>query len=336
VTHSRFIVADRLRNDNALLDSFGPPGRALHRPTRHVVIASQVVEQSLDVDFDLLITDLAPIDLVLQRMGRLHRHHRGDGQADRPARLRRARVYITGADLSGDVADLEPSAERHVYGRYPLLRAAAVLRPRFGATIALPADIAPLVQQAYGSTTLGPQSWQDDMEQARIRWVQRTAQREAAAGVFQISEPTRPGRAIAGWVSADVGDADDAAQGQGQVRDGAPSLEVVLVCHDTDGQWRTPAWLDADRAGVVIPRDQPPPERLAETMAACSLRLPLEFSDAASENELWEATPEAWELSPIIYRLPVLCVTQDGWGRINGRRVRYTPQMGLEVFDRES
>ncbi len=336
VTHSRFIVADRLRNDNALLDGFGPPERAVRRPDRHVVVASQVVEQSLDVDFDVLITDLAPIDLVLQRMGRLHRHQRGNGQADRPAPLRQARVYLTGVDLSGEVPELEPGAEHHVYGRHPLLRAVAVLRPRFGGTVELPADIAPLVQHAYGTEPLGLPEWQEEMHRARVTWEQRTADREAAAGRFQIAEPSRPGRAIAGWLSGNVGDTDEDVEGQGQVRDGAPSLEAVLVCSGADEQWRTPAWLETGQAGLVIPRDQVPTDDLAEIMAACSLRLPLEFSNIESENDLWAKTPEAWEQSPIIYRLPVLCVTEQGWGQINDRRVRYTPKMGLEVFDRES
>ena len=63
LNHSRFTVGDRLAKDKDLLDRFGPPRASRRRPHRAIVVATQVVEQSLDVDFDLLVTDLAPIDL---------------------------------------------------------------------------------------------------------------------------------------------------------------------------------------------------------------------------------------------------------------------------------
>jgi len=57
------------------LDLYGKSGKAKgHRPEKSIVIATQIVEQSIDLDFDFMITELAPIDLLLQRFGRWHRH----------------------------------------------------------------------------------------------------------------------------------------------------------------------------------------------------------------------------------------------------------------------
>ncbi|SNR83785.1 CRISPR-associated endonuclease/helicase Cas3 [Haloechinothrix alba] len=332
VAHARFITADRLSKDAELLDRFGSPERASTRPERCVVVASQVVEQSLDVDFDLLVTDLAPIDLMLQRMGRLHRHERGSGQDQRPAGLRRAHVWVTGADFAQEPPELEPGAER-VYGSYALLRAAAVLRRRFGGTVELPTDIAPLVQDAYGPDDIAPPGWDEAMAEAWRTWRESTDRREGKAKDFQIAKPDRRGKAIIGWLSANVGEADDEAQGQGQVRDGAPTLEVILVHQYSDGTWRTPVWLGADNGALPIPREAVPSNELAEVMARCAIRLPLAFSNERAEGELWEATPEAWEGSPLIYRMPALVLDGDGYGCLDGREARYTPEYGLEVFD---
>jgi CRISPR-associated endonuclease/helicase Cas3 len=71
VFHSRFAQCDRQAIEAELIRAFGP--ETIDRPPR-VVVATQVVEQSLDLDFDLIVTDLAPIDLLLQRSGRLWRH----------------------------------------------------------------------------------------------------------------------------------------------------------------------------------------------------------------------------------------------------------------------
>ena len=73
--HARFTLRDRLDMEAQVLAHFGKDSSAAQRAGR-LLIATQVVEQSLDVDFDLLVSDLAPIDCVIQRAGRLRRHRR--------------------------------------------------------------------------------------------------------------------------------------------------------------------------------------------------------------------------------------------------------------------
>jgi CRISPR-associated endonuclease/helicase Cas3 len=74
--HARFPFGRRREIEDAVLKRFGKNGGPAERNQR-VLVATQVVEQSLDLDFDVMISDVAPVDLVLQRAGRLHRHTRG-------------------------------------------------------------------------------------------------------------------------------------------------------------------------------------------------------------------------------------------------------------------
>jgi len=73
--HARFAMCDRLAIEERVRKAFGPTGTADERGAK-LVIATQVVEQSLDVDFDSMVSDLAPIDRLIQRAGRLRRHVR--------------------------------------------------------------------------------------------------------------------------------------------------------------------------------------------------------------------------------------------------------------------
>jgi len=75
--HSRFTVGDRLDIESKVNKIFGKKSTGKERRGK-VLIATQVVEQSLDLDFDLLVSDLAPMDLLIQRAGRLHRHTRDE------------------------------------------------------------------------------------------------------------------------------------------------------------------------------------------------------------------------------------------------------------------
>ncbi len=85
--HARFALHDRLQIEQTVLAAFGKASTSATRAGR-LLIATQVVEQSLDVDFDLLVSDLAPVDRIIQRAGRLARHRRtadGTPQADADA-----------------------------------------------------------------------------------------------------------------------------------------------------------------------------------------------------------------------------------------------------------
>ena len=70
--HGRFAVEDRALLDRKVEEALGPAKD--REPRGCIVIGTQTLEQSLDIDADLLITDLCPMDVLLQRIGRLHRH----------------------------------------------------------------------------------------------------------------------------------------------------------------------------------------------------------------------------------------------------------------------
>ncbi|CAN5545365.1 CRISPR-associated helicase/endonuclease Cas3 [soil metagenome] len=80
VFHARFAQGDRQMREAEVMSAFGREPTAARA---RVLVASQVVEQSLDLDFDMLVTDLAPIDLLFQRSGRLWRHERRNRPAAR-------------------------------------------------------------------------------------------------------------------------------------------------------------------------------------------------------------------------------------------------------------
>ena len=81
--HARFAQGDRLAIEDNVLARFGRDAKQEDR-AGHILVATQVAEQSLDLDFDLVISDLAPIDLLVQRAGRLWRHMDLRPQATRP------------------------------------------------------------------------------------------------------------------------------------------------------------------------------------------------------------------------------------------------------------
>ena len=94
IFHARFRFSDRQEKERATIDHYG---REAFRTGGRILVATQVVEQSLDLDFDWMVTQICPVDLLFQRLGRLHRHTRS-----RPAGFESPRctvVTVEGEDF---------------------------------------------------------------------------------------------------------------------------------------------------------------------------------------------------------------------------------------------
>lgn len=341
LAHSRFLACDRAALDARLLEMFGPPGgdrQERHRPERHVVVATQVAEQSLDVDFDLLVTDLAPIDLVLQRMGRLHRHDR-----ERPSRLTSPRCVVVGVDDWSSGPPEPVKGSQAVYGRFTLLQAAALLVGRAAScgTIRIPDDVAPWVAQAYGEADLGPAAWSDVVAAARREHDARAIEKEAQANSFRVQAPAGGVRSLNGWLDRSPGDVDESTQGKAQVRDSADSLEVLLLARDRHGVVRLPAWARlGDHAGQPVPVDSEPSNEQAVAIASCALRLPSSQSVGARGDALIDELGArwffaAWQKVPELRGQLVMVLDEQPDGTLAGdvatRHFAYDPRTGLKV-----
>lgn len=156
--HSRFPFFRREELESDWMNRLGKD--AADRPAGCVLVSTQVAEQSVDIDADLLITDLAPTDMMLQRLGRLWRHER----SSRPCV--RLEVWISMPAL--DDAALRDAAEKDlrktlgrsacVYAPYVLLRSLQQWRGR--SAISLPGDIRPLLEATYADPVADePRAW---------------------------------------------------------------------------------------------------------------------------------------------------------------------------------
>lgn len=179
--HSRYARGDRQLLDAAIESSFG-----LQRPAGGcVAVATQTVEQSLDLDADLMITDLCPLDVLLQRVGRLHRHPRS-----RPAGFEKARVVVLvpAQDLASYLRSNGEARGPHGLGTvYRDLRVLELTSQvlRAAPTVSIPADNRSLVEAATHPEAL--EALCQSRGEAWIRhnfWVQGAILGEGRLGVL--------------------------------------------------------------------------------------------------------------------------------------------------------
>ena len=353
--HARFLAVEREERDRRMLELFGK--NSAHRPQRHVVVSTQVVEQSLDVDFDLMLTDPAPMDLVLQRIGRLHRHNRQDRQGN----LNDARCFVLVNDLSAVPWGYSHGTDS-VYSRYLTLRTLGALCDEGEIVVREPIDYARLTSAAYAnpeSTPLGPKEWQEDFADAWKVDQQNRAQAKEKARAWCLEEENLPS-----WKAPKLEEKfqGNAATGEGTsgpavaatraaVRDGEDQIPVLVVAMDPE-QGNIPL-------APPISGRREDDQRLAveeynahgrvREMCTWSISLPpwafrtrgeeLEQTIDAVAQEIWDdPITKEWECRqhPLLSGELILAMCRSFDGRritreIHGHTITYSIEKGMEV-----
>jgi CRISPR-associated endonuclease/helicase Cas3 len=332
--HSRYPAARRAEITRACEYAFGKPkgedvkGR---RPQVSVLVATQVVEQSLDLDFDLVVSDLAPLAQLLQRVGRCMRHDRRGLKPEdggRPVWVgeQPRLTVLEPVDEQGQIQ--VPRAWGPVYYPDILRRTSHLLRQRVGRGIDVPTDVQELVDEVYA------EDFADRLESAaeRDKFSREYAERvgavlaeETLAKLTLIKPPMR--MVDLAELSNDGALVDEALL---TTRLGADS-ERVVCAYVQPGGART---LDPEGDTPLPGTTRSAAVSLADARAIMAQTAPVPggwLTGRGTEQD----PPEAWGKRAALARLTVLCMRRaEGGGAWSCRVGEDTISVNSEGFHR--
>jgi CRISPR-associated endonuclease/helicase Cas3 len=323
--HARYPYEWRMQRQNRTLIRFGKPDamvtdgdgvkHVVERPHRAILVATQVVEQSLDLDFDVMVTDLAPADLVLQRAGRLHRHERV-----RPAGVADPMILFRGVFERDNVAAFDRGSEA-VYDRYSLLRSWLCLRRR--ESIDIPADVPKIVDEAYGELAEQPGALGTALAQAAVNQVAETEKDEHEAETRYIKHPAFSSDfAQIASHSLQEDSPEFNLRLQALTRLSGPSMTLIVLC-GSDGAATT---MTGERVNVT----RKPDTALAQTLLRWSVT---ESRKPAVLEVIDSPRHAAWQESALLRDCRILFIDEDGRGNVGDVQYRLNEELGL-VYER--
>lgn len=343
LVHSRFISLDRAQMEEELISRLGKnSSRGRGRPNRFIVVGTQVIEQSLDIDFDIMVTDHAPVDLVLQRMGRLHRHKRGE---NRPNLLREPMCYVRGVENLGTEMQVPvfPKAANFIYAESILLSSYAQMMPYFeGNILEIPTHISEMVQGTYSELPILPESWTEHWHQVEAERQSKQNNSENAAKGSALRNVSSENIVLHNLVSA-KGELKE-KKAEAKVRETDDTLEVIVI-EQVDSEHYLP--LGSSYQGPPLPLHgfEKPEYKLAEMLAGSTIRLPFQFSDKTWNGknnfdlalaELEDNLIEPWQQHFLLEGQLALILDSNGEATLCGYTLRYSKELGLQVITEES
>lgn len=308
--HAQYIMPDRTLKEEELLLKTGKNSTSETRKG-FVAVGTQVLEQSLDIDFDMLVTDICPVDLLLQRMGRLHRHKRDY----RPDIVKKPVCYVM-----TDEYDNDRTGSKVIYGEWLLKKTYDILPEN----ITLPDDISPLVQQVYNAF--------DESEEYK-NYKNSLKKSIGKAGSFLLEEPDDfIDDTIHNLLDRSIKDCDD-SRAEASVRDGISSVEVLLMQRHSDNSI---SFTDG------TPVSAEPSDYEFQQIAKQKLRLPSCFCYNRNIDKTIDELDEkcrpyikGWQKSYIVANQLVLFLDDDMKADLIGYNLKYSYENGLE-YKKES
>lgn len=322
--HAEFTMEDRLKKEKELMDKMGKGSNNEDRDG-FILVGTQVLEQSLDYDADVMFTQLCPIDLFLQRIGRLHRHKRTDkyDNSGRPMKLQNPECYVILEDVHTMQYD-EGSGK--IYGDYLLMRTKKVL----SGYISIPEDIPELVQKVYNDSDDLELACCEEYVQAKQCHQKLQNEKKEAANTFLLKKP----RILTGLLTnANLSE----EKGEQSVRDTDTSIEVILLKREDKGI----CLLQSDVKKRYFRTDEMPDEEGCISIARQRLRLPglfsrsyfireviHELSGRQSDFVLWKES--SWMKGELI-----LLLDSQNKTELCGYQLYYDNEVGLKYQKKE-
>jgi len=312
--HARFLFGERERREKRTLSRFGKKEgkfrfddcteHIVRRPHRAVLVATQIIEQSLDLDFDLMVTEMAPVDLILQRAGRLQRHlqERPPDFEEKPATIWICQPKIQ----EGGLPDFGGGTEA-VYDRHVLLRTWLALNKY--SSIRVPEDVEELIEAVYGEDDWSgslPEGLRQDWQESFAKHEEQLEWEKGEAAERWIRNPDYTGEI---WrMTYESREEDDPSlhpAHQALTRLGGLDISAIcLYCEDER------LYLDADYSHCV--NSQTPPDiETTKRLLRRSVRLSRRGL-AFSLIEKGKLVPQAWRENPLLRHHYLLCFSADG------------------------
>ena len=304
--HSRFIASDRAKIEHTLLNCVGKNSTSDTRKNL-IVVGTQVIEQSLDLDFDTMITELCPMDLLLQRSGRLHRHNR-----TRPSNCKEPVLAI-----------LKPSDDKRnkIYYKWILEQTKRYLPDK----LVIPSCIPELVNKVYNEP-----SEEDKNSDTYQEYIYDIKEKERNAEKYCIKSNnlgSRYNKLLSKFVNDEV---ENSTKGEAAVRDIDDTIEVLVLIRKDNGHYSavsedrifdtTYALSDIDKKFIAHER----------------LRLPRIFSNSWEiiSKEL-DIIPKKWRETGLLKGELLLLLNENMETELLNKKLRYSKERGLELINQE-